>query len=135
MRRQKGVPTPESLQQTAKRIYQSFNPTNVRSKLGIKVAGKHLYVYGFTPGKGTPLCWGPITEGGNAEENLNIAMAAAAGLVEGEVFELDTSNLATAKSQIKAELLSRGTNPDAALRRMYSKQTDFGTAKQSEESE
>jgi len=121
----KGIPTPESVQANAKRTYEHFSPTNVRDRLGIGRKDTFFYVYGFTPDQGRAICWGPIPEG------LDMARAAAKGLVGGEVFELDTRDLKRAKSEIKAELLRRGANPDEALKRLYGKPEEEKPAKRS----
>jgi hypothetical protein len=112
MRRQKGAPTPEQIKANAQRTYAHFSPTSVRQRLGIGRKDTFFYVTGLTEA-GKRMFWGPMTEG------LDMAIAAAKGLIEGEVLELETRDLAKAKSEFRAELLSRGKEPDSALERMY----------------
>ena len=112
------VPTSEDIKANAERTYAQFESGNILRRLGIGPKEAYFYVYGFTPDLGRPMCWGPMPDG-QAE-----ATAAAKGLVEGEVFELNTRDLKKAKSEIKAELLRRGENPDKALRRLYSKRDE-----------
>lgn len=110
MSRKFGPPTSEDVQKNAERTYKHFQPNEVMRRLGIGVTPTYFYVHGFTP-EGKPICYGPVPK----EE----AEALGRGLIEGEVFELNTSNFAKAKSEIKAELMRRGVPPDNALRRMY----------------
>lgn len=71
---------------------------------------KYYYVFGFTKG-GKKFFDGPFTDQAEADGVL-------ATLEDGEIFEKETRNLARATREIKAELLSRGEEPDEALRRM-----------------
>ena len=108
------VPTETEIRANAERTYQSFQSQNVLRRLGIGPKNTYFYVFGWTP-EGKCVVWGAMPEG------LSEATALAKGLIEGEVFELDTRDLKRAKQEIKAELLRRGMNPDEALKRISSK--------------
>jgi hypothetical protein len=83
-------------------MYRAYTPTSSqRDKI-------FHYVYGITPA-GKVVYWGPMPQ--------DEADAAASGLISGEVFILDTSQLKVATAAIKAEMLRRGNNPDLVLQR------------------
>jgi hypothetical protein len=77
--------------------------------MGIGGKATYFFVYGITEG-GKQVFWGPIPQ--------DQADACASGLIAGEVFEMDIRDLRKATQAIKAELLKRGHDPDAALSRM-----------------
>ncbi len=112
MGRKKGAPTPSDIKKQAERTYKHFSAKSVLKRLGIKTHDVYFYVYGFIPDSGKCVCWGPL----GGEE----ADAAARGLLEGEVFELETIDLKKAKSEIKAELARRGVDLGTALQPMSS---------------
>ncbi len=68
------------------------------------------YVFGFTK-SGKRISLGPLMTQQEADGKL-------AELDDGEVFELKTRDLSKATRIIKAELMSRGEEPDEALKRM-----------------
>jgi len=70
----------------------------------------YYYVFGFTK-EGKKVCLGPMMSSQEADGKL-------AELDDGEVFELRTRDLSKATRIIKAELMSRGEEPDEALRHM-----------------
>jgi len=111
--RRKGPPTADDIRAKAERTYRHFSPSRILASIGL---GKptYFYVSGVTTLKHKRLTLGPIPR----EEAEEIG----AELLDGEVFELETYSLKTAKEQIKAELLRRGENPDVALERMYQKE-------------
>ena len=74
---------------------------------------KYYYVFGWTKG-GRKLIDGPFTD-------MQDADALLATLEDGEIFEKATRDQAKATREIKAELLSRGEDPDEALRRVLHK--------------
>jgi hypothetical protein len=117
VRKQKGAPTPEQIKANAQRTYAHFSPTSVRARLGFGVKGKYFYATGFTEA-GKRMFFGPI--------ELEEAMAAARGLIDGEVLELETRDNKRAKEEFRAELLRRGEDPDSTLKRMYSKVMEEG---------
>ena len=71
---------------------------------------KYHWVFGFTK-EGKKVCLGPFVTAQEADGKL-------AELEDGEVFELLTRDINRAVREIKAELMSRGEEPDEALRRM-----------------
>ena len=71
---------------------------------------KYHWVFGFTK-EGKKVCLGPFVTSQEADGRL-------AELEDGEVFELLTRDINRAVREIKAELMSRGEEPDEALRRM-----------------
>jgi len=71
---------------------------------------KYWYVMGVTDG-GRVVALGPFVD--EAEANNQLAT-----LADGELFQYVTRDLAKATRQMKAELLSRGENPDDALKKM-----------------
>jgi len=107
-------PTSEDIRHQAESMYERYLPKNVLSNMGIGGKPTYFFVYGITEG-GKQVFWGAIPQ----EE----ADACATGLIAGEVFELNTKDLHRATQMIKAELLRRGHNPDAALSRMSHKRT------------
>ena len=115
MKKKTLIPTSEEIKANAENTYAQFQSANILRRLGIGPKGTYFYVFGWTP-EGKAVCWGPMPDG------LQEALAASKGLVEGEVFEMDTRDLTRAKQEIKAELMRRGMNPDKALKRMSSKQ-------------
>ena len=70
----------------------------------------YYYVFGWTK-KGKKLIDGPFT-------TVQEADTLAATVFEGEIFEKATKDQARATREIKAELLARGEEPDAALERV-----------------
>lgn len=90
--------------------YSRFLPQNVMGNLGGNRT--YYYAYGITPG-GKIVYWGPMTET-DAED-------AASGLIDGEIFALQTRDLSKATQAMKADLLKRGKNPDVALSRVSHK--------------
>lgn len=108
MRRKHGPYTAEDIQRNATRTFEHFAPDSVRQAIGM-TKPKYYYHYGITP-KGTPEFMGP-------ESQLE-AERYAAELEDGEVFELETRNLARATAIMKAELISRGIAHDEALRKV-----------------
>jgi hypothetical protein len=103
------VPTSASIQQKAEQTYERFLPKTMLRSMGIGSKPTYFFVYGVTPG-GKIVYWGPIPR--------DEADACAAGLINGEVFEMDIKDLRKATQAIKAELLKRGEDPDKALKRM-----------------
>ncbi len=89
-----------------KRIEGSLN----RSPIYHYSGQTYYYVFGFTKG-GRKLIEGPFTSSQDADTLL-------ATLVDGEVFEYGTRDLARATRAIKAELISRGGDVDEAMRRV-----------------
>lgn len=89
-----------------KRIEESLEGTALYRYPG----QKFYYVFGFT-GEGKKVCLGPIMDPSEADGKL-------AELEDGEIFELKTRDLNKATRIIKAELMSRGEEPDEALRHM-----------------
>ena len=69
----------------------------------------YFYVFGWTK-ENKKVCLGPFMSASEADGKL-------AELEDGETFELKTRDLSKATRIIKAELLSRGEEPDEALRR------------------
>ncbi len=108
MPRKARVPSSASVKANAERTYQRFLPATMLRSLGIGTKTKYNYVYGITPG-GKIVYWGPLP--------MDEADACAAGLIDGEVFEIDTRDLRKATQAIKAEKLRRGGDPDQALSR------------------
>jgi len=103
------MPTEEGIRDAAQRSHKKFSFNSLKTKFGLH-KDEHCYVYGFTPDKLRPIFVGPLLEE-QAEE-------IAATLLEGEIFFLDTQDIHKATGEIKAELLRRGSNPDAVLERM-----------------
>ncbi len=103
------IPSSKDIKRKAERSYQRFLPKSVLRTMGIGPKDTYFYVYGITEG-GKQVFWGPVPQ--------DQADACAAGLIAGEVFEMDTKDLHKATQAIKAELLKRGQDPDAALSRM-----------------
>ena len=75
---------------------------------------KYAYVFGFTRG-GRTFCDGPYASSDPEVDRI------LGQLKVGEVFYYDTRDLAKATRQIKAELASRGMEPDEVLKRMLHK--------------
>jgi len=75
---------------------------------------KYAYVFGFTK-QGRTFCDGPFSISDSEVDRL------LSQLKVGEVFYKDTRNLAAATRQIKADLASRGMEPDEVLKRMLHK--------------
>ena len=73
----------------------------------------YYYVFGFTK-EGKKVCLGPLMSQQEADGKL-------AELDDGEVFELGTRDLSKATRIVKAELMSRGEEPDEALKRVLHK--------------
>ena len=71
------------------------------------------YVFGFTK-SGRKLVDGPFTSCQEADDLV-------ATLDDGEVFEYKTRDLSKATREIKAELLSRGEDPDEVMKRVLHK--------------
>lgn len=86
---------------------------------------KYLYVFGVTK-KDKTFCDGPFIPG-DPEVDRTLSK-----LNDGEIFELNTSNLARATREIKAELLRRDGDPDEVLKKMLHKK---GLAKELEREE
>ena len=107
-RRMKKPRTAEEVRRNAERTYKHFAPENILHRVGIS---KPTYFYHYG-----------ITESGKAEvmgpERQEEAERYAAELDEGEVYELDTMQLAKATRIIKAELIKRGVAHDKALERI-----------------
>jgi len=115
MARKARVPTSQDVKANAEKTYRKFLPQTMLRSLGIGGKPTYFYVYGFTEG-GKQMFWGPMPR--------EQAEAAGCGLIEGEVFELETRDLKKATQAIKAELLKRGIDPDKALSRMSHIQPD-----------
>jgi hypothetical protein len=112
----RGPPTADSIAAAAQRVYRRFAPDAVKRRLGIGGRPAHFYVWGFVPDSGKQITWGPMP----VEE----ADAAARGLIEGEVFEMETIQLKVATSAIKAEMLARGKEFSKVLTRVSHKRLD-----------
>ena len=108
MARKARVPSSADVKANAERTYQRYLPATMLRSLGIGGKQKYNYVYGITPG-GKIVYWGPLP--------VDEADACASGLIDGEVFEIDTKDLRKATQAIKAEKLRRGNDPDKALSR------------------
>ncbi len=117
MLRHRGPPTSEDIKENAEKTYRRFDPRQVMKRLGMQPKGVYFYVYGFTQ-KGKAVFWGPMTDDDEAE-------SAARGLVDGEVFELETRDMTKGVRLIKAELLRRQQPPDSVLRRMSHRRDGF----------
>ncbi len=76
----------------------------------------YYWVFGFTR-EGRKVIWGPHYTQRDADREL-------VSLEDGEVFELDTRDIARATREIKAVLLQRGEDPDEALKRVLHKKED-----------
>lgn len=74
---------------------------------------KYFWVFGFTK-EGKKLVLGPYTLSSEADARL-------VGLVDGEVFELDTRNESRATRIIKETLMERSGDADEAMRRVLHK--------------
>jgi len=109
MARRPRVPTSAGIQHNAEKTYERYLPKTVLRSMGIGGKPTYFFVYGITEG-GKQVFWGPIPQ--------DQADACASGLIAGEVFEMDIKDLRKATQAIKAELLKRGHDPDAALSRM-----------------
>ena len=96
----------EKAQARIKRIEDSLTHSPVYHYPG----QKYYYVFGWTK-EGKKVCLGPMMSSQEADGKL-------AELDDGEVFELKTRDLNRAVREIKATLMSRGEEPDEALRKM-----------------
>ena len=112
MTRRVRIPTSADVKRNAERTYQRYLPKSMLQRIGIGDKPTYFFVYGITEG-GKQVFWGPIPR--------DQADACATGLIAGEVFEMDIKDLRKATQAIKAELLRRGHDPDAALSRMSHK--------------
>lgn len=117
LRHKRGPPTSEDIKENAERTYHRYDPKQVMRRMGIHPKGVYFYVYGFTQ-KGKAVFWGPMTDDDEAE-------SAARGLIDGEVFELETKDMLKASRLMKAELLRRQQPPDSVLRGMSHKRYRF----------
>lgn len=112
MTRRVRIPTSADVKRNAEKTYQRYLPKSMLRRIGIGDKPVYFFVYGITEG-GKLVFWGPIPQ--------DQADACATGLIAGEVFEMDIKDLRKATQAIKAELLRRGHDPDAALSRMSHK--------------
>jgi hypothetical protein len=110
------APTSEDVARNAQRSAQRFSAGAISRRLGIGGRPIYFYVYGRTP-EGKTVVW--------LIESLEEADAAARGLIEGEVFELETRDLHKATQSIKAEMLSRGKEIDKVLGRVSHKRLEM----------
>lgn len=99
--------TKDSLERLKRDTYKTATPTVFGSA--------YFWVFGWTKGKddepGKKVVLGPYYSSTEADREL-------AMLEDGEIFELDTRDVTRATRIIKAELLSRGEDPDDVLKRM-----------------
>jgi len=95
----------DKAQARIKRIEDSLTRTPI-----VRLPGsKFFYVLGWTQNDKV-VSLGPFMYESEASSELT-------KLVDGEIFEYQTRNLARATRQMKAELLSRGEEPDVVLRK------------------
>lgn len=76
----------------------------------------YFWVFGFTL-EGKKVLWGPYYTRKDADREL-------VSLEDGEVFELGTRDMSRATREVKAELISRGEDPDEALRKVLHKKEE-----------
>jgi hypothetical protein len=100
-----------NLDQLSRRIYKNATPNILNAR--------YAWAFGITE-KGRKVVDGPFTVDYGSEVSQE-AENALAEFPAGEIFVLKTRNMARAKSEIKAILLSRGENPDDALMRILRK--------------
>lgn len=118
VRKSFGGPIDEVIKQQEdfkKRTYMPGMPTWLQ---------QNLWVFGWTPTEHKAVVWGPYSDKKEAERY-------AAGLDQGEVFVLDTRNVARATQEIKSILVQRagagisgGLKVDDALQRMGHKRKE-----------
>ena len=109
------APSSEDVSRNAQRSAQRFSAGAISRRLGLGGHELHFYVYGFTP-EGKCVTWGPMP--------IEEADAAARGLTEGEVFEMESIQLKVATAAIKAEMLKRGKDIDKVLGRVSHKRLE-----------
>lgn len=71
----------------------------------------YFWVFGWTKKEEKKVVLGPFYSKIEAEREMDM-------LADGEVFELDTRDVTRATRCIKAELMSRGEDPDDVLKRV-----------------
>jgi len=96
----------EQAQKRVKKIEDSLTQQPVYHYPG----QKYFFIMAVTDA-GKTVSLGPFMSEGDASGRL-------AEFPDGEIFEYSTRDLARATRQMKAELLSRGTEPDEAIRHM-----------------
>ena len=97
--------TREYLERLKQRTYSNVVP--------LIYGSTYYWIYGWTKG-GKNVLWGPKLSSIEADREL-------ATLEDGEIFELETRNVTRATSEIKAQLMERGGDPDEALKRLIHK--------------
>lgn len=99
--------TKDFLDRVAQKTYKTATPAIF--------GNAYFWVFGWTRGEGglpgKKVVLGPFYSDREAEREL-------AMLADGEVFSLDTRDVNRAVRCIKAELMSRGEDPDEALKRV-----------------
>ena len=94
--------TKDRLERLAQKTYKTATPS---------IFGNvYHWVFGWTK-SGKTVCLGPFYSEREAARELDV-------LEDGEVFPLDTRDVNRAVRCIKAELISRGTDPDEALKKV-----------------
>ena len=101
------------LDRLADRIYKTPSPPTIYGQ-------RYAWVFAFSE-KGRKVIDGPFPVPIGTDTPPVEAEASLAEFPSGEIFILSTRNMARAKSEIKHILLSRGENPDEALRRVLRK--------------
>lgn len=93
-------------QQRIKRIEDSLTRNPI-----VRIPGRKFWYIMAVTNEGRVVSLGPYME-------ENEAMGRLTEFSEGELFQYNTRDLSKATRQMKAELLSRGTEPDEAVKRM-----------------
>lgn len=96
-----------------KRSLEALKRRTYRTAAPMVYGHRYFWVFGFTK-KGRKVVWGPYYDNKEADREL-------VALEDGEVFELDTRDTSRATREIKAQLLSRGEDPDDALKKVLHK--------------
>ena len=95
--------TKDYLERLKQKTYRTATPTIFGSV--------YYWVFGWTKKEGKKVVLGPFYSAHEAERELSM-------LEDGEVFELETRDVTRATRVIKAELMSRGEDPDEVLKRV-----------------
>jgi len=97
--------TKDFLERLKQKTYKTATPTIF--------GGVYFWTFGWTKA-GKTVCLGPFYSEKEAARELD-------ALEDGEIFPLDTRDVNRAVRCIKAELISRGEDPDEALKRVLRK--------------